>query len=127
MLAIYAATLVAFLVLDALWLRFVMRPIFSADVPHLLAAEPRYGVAAAFYALYCAGIVWFAVRPMTAGVSLGSVALNGAILGFLAYGAYEATNMATLKGWTWRILSVDLLWGTAVTALAAIAGHAARS
>ena len=118
----YVATLASFLALDALWLRSVMRPVFEADVPDLLASEPRLGVAAGFYALYCAGIVWFAVRPALAAGAVAPALVNGAILGFLAYGCYEATNMATLRGWTWRMLAIDIAWGTTLTAVSAVIG-----
>jgi uncharacterized membrane protein len=123
MLTAYAVVLVVFLAIDALWLRFVIRPVFEADVPALLAAEPRLGVAALFYVGYCAGIVWFAVRPAVEG-GLPAAALNGALFGFMAYGCYEFTNMATLEGWTWRMLLIDVAWGTGLTAAAAMAGAA---
>jgi uncharacterized membrane protein len=128
MLIAYVATLATFLILDALWLKTVMRPIFEADVPDLLAETPDLRVAAGFYILYCAGVIWFAVRPaLGSGASLGPVLLNGAILGFLAYGCYEATNMATLRGWTWRMLATDIAWGSVLTAVSAGAGfYAAR-
>lgn len=121
MLTAFAVTLVVFLGLDALWLRFVIRPVFEADVPGLLADSPRLGVAALFYVGYCAGIVWFAVRPAAEG-GLGAAALNGFLLGLVAYGCYEFTNMATLSGWTWRMVAMDVTWGAVLTAVAATAG-----
>ena len=63
-----------------------------------------------------------AARPALAGGGYRAALLNGAILGFIAYGCYEATNMATLRGWTWRIVIVDVTWGTALTALTAVIG-----
>jgi uncharacterized membrane protein len=123
MLIAYVATLASFLALDALWLKGVIRPVFEADAPHLLADNPKLGVAAGFYVLYCATILWFAVRPALAeGGSLGVAALNGALLGFAAYGCYELTNMATLRGWTWRMVGMDLSWGVFLTAVAATVG-----
>jgi len=32
------------------------------------------------------------------------------------------TNLSTLKGWTWRLCVVDIIWGTLLTGLAAAAG-----
>lgn len=121
MLAAFAATLVTFLALDAVWLKFFVGPFFRAQVPDLLAEDPRLDVAALFYVGYCAGIVWFAVRPGIEG-GLAAAALNGALLGLMAYGCYEFTNMATLKGWTWRMVALDVSWGTALTAVSAVAG-----
>jgi uncharacterized membrane protein len=126
MLTAFAATLATFLALDALWLKFVIRPVFEADVPNLLAQSPKLGVAAVFYVGYCVGIVWFAVRPAIEG-GLGAAALNGALLGLVAYGCYEFTNWATLEGWTPRMVAMDVAWGTALTAVSAVAGAWAAS
>ena len=52
-------------------------------------------------------------------------ALNGAIIGFLAYGTYEATNLATLKGWSYEMLVVDVVWGMTLTAMTAVVGFLA--
>jgi uncharacterized membrane protein len=119
----YLVVVVVFLAIDAIWLKLVMRPLFERFVGDQLLASPRLGVAAGFYALYCVGIVWFAVAPAQ-GEGVGSAIRDGAILGFLAYGTYEATNLATLKGWDWRMAAVDVPWGMVLTALAAAAGHA---
>jgi len=124
-LAAYAAVAVLFLAIDAVALKLMLRPLFERHVGGMLLADPRLGVAAGFYALYCVGIVYFAVVP---GLERGSalVALgNGALLGFIAYGTYEATNFATLRGWDWRMVAVDLVWGTALTGAAALAGFLA--
>ena len=52
-------------------------------------------------------------------------ALNGAMIGFLAYGTYEATNLATLKGWSYEMLVVDVAWGMTLTTLTAVVGFLA--
>lgn len=118
----YAATLVVFLGLDALWLPKVMRPLFEQYVGSMLLSKPRLGVAAGFYALYCVGLVYFAVLP---ALGPADAFLDGAILGFLAYGTYEATNLSTLKGWDWRMVAVDVSWGTGLSGAAALAGFLA--
>ena len=43
------------------------------------------------------------------------------LFGFCVYGAYDLTNLATLRGWPWplTVSVVDLAWGGAVTATAA--------
>ena len=50
--------------------------------------------------------------------------LNAALFGFFCYGTYEATNFATLRGWTWQMVAIDVGWGTALTAASALAGMA---
>ena len=89
----------------------------------LLRTEMQLGVAAGFYLFYVAGVLYFAVMPGLKAESLGLSALNGAILWFLAYGTYEATNMATLRGWSWAMVATDVTWGTFLTMLTAVIGY----
>lgn len=122
--ALYLATFVVFLILDALMLTFVMNPMFERLVGHLMLEAPKYAVAGVFYVIYIAGILWFASWPALAegGGGWRSAAVNGAILGVLAYGTYESVNMATLKGWSWQTVAFDTLWGGVLTAACAAGG-----
>jgi len=124
-LVAYGAVVVVFLAIDAVWLKTVMRPLFERYVADMLRDDPRLGAAAGFYLIYCAGVVYFAVLPAAeAGGGPAMAARDGAILGLIAYGTYEATNYATLKGWDWRMVTIDVIWGTVLTAAAAAAGMA---
>ncbi len=116
----YLAMLLVFLGIDALWLKWVMKPLFDRHVGHLLADQVRLAVAAGFYLFYVGGIGYFAVLP--AG-SWPEALAKGALLGLIAYGTYEATNMATLKGWQWSLVIVDLAWGATLTGLVALVGY----
>jgi uncharacterized membrane protein len=49
----------------------------------------------------------------------------GALLGFVAYATYDLTNLATLKGFSAKIVAIDLAWGTALTALVALGAYLA--
>ena len=40
---------------------------------------------------------------------------QGAILGLIAYGTYDLTNLAVMKGFTTRIAIIDMIWGTVLT------------
>ena len=82
--ASYIAALVFFLAVDIAWITTVMRPIFERNVGALLLETPRMGAAAGFYALYVAGILYFAVVPAASAETWRVAALNGAIIGFLA-------------------------------------------
>ena len=121
----YAAALLVFLIVDAIWLNAVMAPVFERNLGDMLLETPRLGIAAGFYALYVAGILYFATWPAVAAGSWRPAALNGAVLGFLAYGTYEATNLATLRGWTYGMLAADIAWGAMLTALSAVCGYMA--
>lgn len=116
----YIAAFATFLIIDAIWISAVMRPIFERNLGDFLLETPRLEAAAIFYAFYIAGVLYFAVSPALSTGSLRVALLNGAILGFLAYGTYEATNMATLKGWTYMMVAIDVAWGMTLTALSAV-------
>ena len=46
----------------------------------------------------------------------------GAIIGAMAYGAYEFTSMSIMKNWSWWMVAADTAWGTLLTGFAAWAG-----
>ncbi|WP_230374091.1 DUF2177 family protein [Pontivivens ytuae] len=124
-LILYALTLAVFLIVDVVWLKLVVLDVFEARIGGMMRDQPLLGVAAAFYAAYVAGIVYLVSGPaMAADVSMGSVALQAAIIGLLAYGTYEFTNMSVMKGWDWTMVSMDTAWGGVLTAGSAVAGLA---
>ncbi len=127
LVGVYLISLVAFLVIDAIALTLVMYPLFSRYIGPLLAEDMRLGIAAVFYVFYVAGVMYFAVLPAHRVESLGLAALNGALLGLIAYGTYEFTNMATLRGWAWQMLVTDTIWGGVLTATTAVIGYLAAS
>lgn len=118
----YAVTAVAFLAIDYVWLARIAKPFYFSHMGTLLRERPNFGAAAAFYAVYVIGIVVFAVVP---GLSTGSAMtalLYGALFGFFAYGTYDMTNYATLRDWPLIVSIVDIVWGTCLTAAAALVG-----
>ena len=46
-------------------------------------------------------------------------------LGLVAYGTYDITNLATLRDWPVAVTVIDLAWGTALSARAALSGYTA--
>ncbi|MDQ0619131.1 putative outer membrane lipoprotein [Arthrobacter globiformis] len=56
----------AFAVIDAVWLK-IMNPFYRSHIGELLADRPHLGYAVAFYSIYIAGIVFFALRPALDG------------------------------------------------------------
>jgi uncharacterized membrane protein len=115
----WIGAIVPFLAIDLIWLGFVARDFYRVQMGSLLADQPRWGVAFAFYALYCAGIVLFAVLPGLAAGSLLRSALLGAALGLLAYATYDLTSLAVVRGYPALLAVVDIAWGTVLTAAVA--------
>lgn len=109
---------VIMLPLDLIWLSS-MRPFYEQQMPGMLLEQPRLIPAAIFYLAFAAGLAFFAVMPNLTGGSLLSAAAYGAALGFVAYGTYDATNYATLKGFPLSITVVDWAWGTFLSATTA--------
>lgn len=123
----YLATGLAFAAIDALWLSKMGPSFYRPQLGEMMLARPRFDAAIAFYLIYIAGIVFFAVAPAFAhgGTGWKTAALYGAVLGFLCYATYDLTNRATLTNWPMKLVLVDLAWGTFLTGAAATAGYLA--
>jgi uncharacterized membrane protein len=117
----YAATAIVLFGLDFIWLSR-MFGFYQSQMVGLLLDKPRLGYAAAFYAVYVIGVVVLVVLPSASTGSWVNALLGGALLGLVAYGTYDMTNMAVLKGYQLPVALVDMAWGTFVTAVAATAG-----
>ena len=111
----YVVSAVVFLGLDAVMLRTVMKPLFARHIGDWLLESPRMGPAVVFYLLYVAGGVYLVSLPALAANAPTVALLHGALLGALAYGTYEFTNLATLTRWSWTQVAVDATWGTVLT------------
>lgn len=123
---LYLATFGTFLVLDAIMLTLVMRPLFAAHIGPLLAEPIRLAPAALFYAAYVAGLLYLVSLPALRGGS--PLILPAAIIGAMAYGTYEFTSYAIMRDWHWTMVVTDTAWGTVLTAVSAWVGvQAARA
>ena len=120
----YAATAVAFLALDVLWLTTIALKFYRDQLGPMLLDKPSLPISAVFYLIYIGAIVALAVLPALNGGNWTNALVAGAILGIAAYGTYDITNLATLKGWPWVLSATDLTWGTALTAVSATFGYA---
>ena len=120
----YAASAVVFLGLDLVWLGLIARSFYARQLGDLLRDSPSLAVAALFYAFYVGGIVLFAISPALQSQSWRTALVLGLLLGLLAYGTYDMTNLATVRGWPIAMSVVDLTWGSCLTAIAAAAGYA---
>jgi uncharacterized membrane protein len=111
--------------LDGLWLGMVAKSFYQTRLDGLLAQNVNLVAAVVFYLVYTVGIVFFCVRPAMEEESARTALVYGAMLGLLAYGAYDLTNLATLRDWPLDVTLVDIGWGVALTAISAYAGFLA--
>jgi uncharacterized membrane protein len=118
----YIATAIVFLGLDAIWLSKLALGMYRQELGSLLLEKPNLPIAGAFYLLYVVGIVVLAIVPALGGGWVKAT-LMGAVLGLVAYGTYDITNLSTLKGWSTRLALIDIAWGTALTAVSATIGY----
>ena len=121
-LVAYATTAVAFFALDFVWLSTISLSFYRPRLGGLLLDQPNLLIAGLFYLFYVGGVVYFAVAPALAGGGWSKALIAGLMLGFVAYGTYDLTNLSTLRGWSWSVTLVDLAWGTALTSVAAVSG-----
>lgn len=113
----YSITLVTIILLDAMWLS-LMAPVYQKKLAHLMADTVKLWPIIMFYPLYAFGLYFLVIRTnLTA--SLGLIFVSGLILGLVAYGTYDLTNNATLKGWPVVVTCVDMIWGGFITGAAA--------
>jgi uncharacterized membrane protein len=119
-LASYGASALVLGVIDGLWLTFFMKSFYLRYLGHLFGSSFVAMPAVLFYLTYPLGIAVLVVEPNLNG-SWVQVGLRGALLGFVAYGAYDFTNHATLRDWPLLVTVVDLAWGTFATACASVA------
>jgi uncharacterized membrane protein len=116
---LYLATLIVLLPVDFLFLGVVAKGFFTSQVGDMLG-EIRPAPAILFYLLYVVGILIFVSGSATA--SWQSTLLYGALFGFFCYATFELTSLSLLRHWTWRVVMVDVSWGTFVTAVSSTAG-----
>ncbi len=114
----YAITLIAFVAIDLVWLGWLARATYMAEMGDLLRKQPDLVAAVIFYLVYAAGLMFFAISPgLKSGSLIQTVALAAA-LGFVAYGTYDLTNLSVLNGFSVKIAVIDLIWGTCLSAMA---------
>ena len=125
LLIAFFATMLTLLALDALWLAVLMGPTYQSYIGALMLDQPKLVPAALFSVLYPVGLVVFAVLPALHKHDWRSAAVLGGLLGLVAYGTYNLSNLATLRNWPWELTVIDMAWGTFLSSVTASAGYAA--
>jgi uncharacterized membrane protein len=116
----YLITLLVFVAIDMVWLGFVAKSTYAAEMGQLVRTQVNFPAAIAFYLLYAGGLVFFAVWPALSGGGTFNQALwLGAALGLVAYGTYDLTNLAVINGFGPKIALLDLAWGTVLSGVSA--------
>ena len=123
----YFITLLIFFAIDLVWLGVVAKNFYRQHIGHLMSADVNWPAALLFYAVYIAGIVFFAIKPAFEAGSASRALAYGAFFGFIAYATYDLTNQATMKNWPVLVTVIDLAWGTVLTATVAFLSYQVSS
>lgn len=119
-LILYGACALVFFPLDFIWLSTMGKGFYQRELGSLLLPNPNLVIAGLFYLAYLVGVVALVAAPAEGDVL--KALIFGAVLGFVAYGTYDLTNLSTVKGFTPTVAMVDMAWGTALTAVSAAGG-----
>lgn len=117
----FGISMVSFIVLDALWLGFVMADFYRRHLGHLARMsegrlDPIWPVAALVYPALAAGVTVLVVSR--AKTPMEALAL-GAFFGLVTYGVYDLTNHSTLRDWPAILTLTDMAWGTVICGVTA--------
>ncbi|MFZ2189750.1 MAG: DUF2177 family protein [Candidatus Magasanikiibacteriota bacterium] len=103
-----------FLILDGIWLLGVANKFYKTNLGLLMRTQVNWLAVSLAYLFLVLGIIFFILPKVNTSLqALGW----GALFGFISYGIYDMTNMATLNGWTWKISIVDMIWGAVLCGL----------
>lgn len=117
MLKTYFIALIVFFLIDLFWLVVVARKLYQQELGYIMSEKPNWIVAALFYLIFIAGLVFFVINPAMEKNSWVFALLVGMLFGFITYSTYDLTNLATLKDWPLKITIIDLIWGSSLGGL----------
>ncbi|GIT92549.1 hypothetical protein JANAI62_32140 [Jannaschia pagri] len=122
LILLYGTSAAFFLVVDAIALTLVLKPLFERYIGDMLRSPINLTAAAVFYLFYIAGLLYLVSIAALRADSVLQAGVGGFVFGAVAYGTYEFTNKATLKGWDWTMVAVDTTWGAVLTGATAAFG-----
>lgn len=96
--------LIALLVIDLTWIMLIFKNPFGNMINKVQGTTMEVKSSYAFVAyifLYIMAVIFLPKLTY----------YEAFLLGFLTYGVYDFTNLATLKNWNLQIALIDTLWG----------------
>ena len=120
-----SATLISaliFLIIDVIWLSFSVKSFYRPNIGHLLLETPVMWAAILFYLIYVIGLAVVIIEPSLDYQNTQKFLIKAFMFGLVAYGTYNLTNMATIKGWSTNVVFVDMIWGGSLTTFSSYFG-----
>ena len=121
-----SATLISaliFLIIDVIWLSFSVKSFYRPNIGHLLLDTPVMWAAILFYLIYVIGLAVVIIEPSLDYQNTQKFLIKAFMFGLVAYGTYNLTNMATIKGWSPYVVFVDMIWGGFLTTFSSYFGN----
>lgn len=115
-LKLYLLTVPIFFLIDMIWLGYIAKNFYRQNLASIVSPDVNWGAAIAFYLIYIAGILIFAVIPAIQRDSIAGAMVWGGLFGFFTYATYDLTNMALIRDWPLKVVVVDILWGIVLCA-----------
>lgn len=106
----YVFLLVIFLLVDFVWIYFVILPVYTQELGLALRSTVLIIPSLFTYLLIVFGIYYF-VKPSVYRHKKKEAIVSGVIVGLLMYGVYTLTNYAILASWSLLLVVTDILWG----------------
>ena len=101
---------------------FSVKSFYGPRIGHLFADKPVIWAAAMFYIIYVVGLAVVIIEPSINFDDTSKFLFKAFMFGLVAYGTYNLTNMATVKGWSPSVVFVDMIWGGSLTAFSSYYG-----
>ncbi len=129
---VFAASILSFIVLDAIWLGFIAKPFYLKEMANTArivdgSVQPVFWAAGLVYLFLALGISYFVIPRVPVDAGWTVALFNGAVFGLVAYGIYDFTCLAVMKDYGVKLAFFDLAWGVSICALSATAAHFARA
>jgi uncharacterized membrane protein len=123
LVVLYIASFGVFFVIDLVWLGLMNSRFYKRELAGLMAEKVKWLPAVIFYLLFVFTGIVLIVRPAVEKGAWTDALWRGGLLGMIAYGTYDFTNLATIKNWPLKVTIIDIVWGTCLSAAISTAGY----
>jgi uncharacterized membrane protein len=110
--------------LDATWIGVFAKRFYEGKLGRMLADSPRLAPGMLAYPIYVASLLYLALEPALTAHDFWYGIKHAAVLAFATFTMYSLTNRALLRRWPLSIVTVDIIWGVAVSVAVVAAGYA---
>ena len=117
LIILYVITILTFVIIDALWIGLVARPLYDQYMGQLLVTNIRWLPAIIFYLMFVFGLVVFVLKPAIKDKNFSLTLKRALLYGLVTYGTYDLTSYITIDGFSLMIVVTDILWGITLTTL----------